>query len=63
MKCVSEALLELLCLLTSIEKAASYVGHEALINASQVLRRKSELLFPDIVAIGNGQKYWYETFD
>ena len=40
MKCVSEALLELLCLLTSIEKAASYVDHEALINASPGVKKK-----------------------
>ena len=47
---------ELLQLLTSTElyeNAASYVDHEALINTSQMLKRKSELLFPDILAIAD----------
>lgn len=55
----------LLCLLTSIglyENSASYVDHEALINASHMLRRKSELLLPEILAIANGKNVWYETF-
>ena len=39
------------------------MDHEALINASQMLRRKLELLFPDILAIADGQNVWYESFD
>ena len=66
LKCDSEDFSELLCLSTSIElyeNAASYVVHEALISASRMLRRKLELLFPDILAITDGQNVWYETFD
>ena len=53
---VNEDFPELLQLLTSTElyeNAASYVDHEALINTSQMLKRKSELLFPDILAIAD----------
>ena len=66
LQCGNENFSELLRLLTSIElykNAARYVDNETLINASQMLRRKSELLFPDISAIADGQNIWYETFD
>ena len=66
LKCGNENFSELLRLLTSIElyeNAARYVDNETLINASQMLRRKSELLFPDISAIADGQNIWCEIFD
>ena len=39
--------------------ANSYVDHHALCTPAMLLRRKKELLFPDLVAIESGQSEWY----
>ena len=37
------------------ENSASHVDQKALINAFHMLRRKWELLFPELLAIANGK--------
>lgn len=66
LKCGNQDASELLRMLTSIElyfNAAKYIDHNSLISASVKLRRKPEMLFPDMLAIANGQNEWYKNFN
>ena len=52
--------------MTAVElfsNAQTYENHSALLNASVALRRKPEHIFPDMLAIDDGQNSWYRSFD
>ena len=46
-----------------IFKCTNIWKYSALLNASVALQRKPEHIFPDILAIDDGQNSWYRSFD